>query len=172
MRTETINIYTFDELSDKAKDRARGWWRQGALDYGWWECIYEDAERIGLKISGFDTGRSCEIEGNFIGTPEETAEKILAEDGEGWADLVAESRAYKKTLAEFMATAEKDEDGELATYALEADREDIDKEFLYALLQGFLSELRDEAEHLQSDEVADEMITVNEYEFTEDGGIA
>jgi hypothetical protein len=169
MRTETINIYTFDELSDKAKDRARDWWRQGALDYDWWDCVYANAERMGLKITSFDTGRSCEIEGNFIGTPEETAEKILAEDGEGWAGLVAEACAYRKTLAEFMATAEKDEDGELATYALEADREDIDKEFLYALLQGFLSELRDEAEHLQSDEVADEMLVANDYEFTEDG---
>ena len=89
MRTETINIYTFDELSDKAKDRARDWWRQGALDYGWWECIYEDAERIGLKITGFDTGRSCEIDGDFIGTPEETADKILAEHGDRcgtWAE--------------------------------------------------------------------------------------
>jgi len=172
MRTETINIYTFDELSDKAKDRARDWWRQGALDYDWWDCVYANAERMGLKITSFDTGRSCEIEGNFIGTPEETAEKILAEDGEGWADLVAEARAYKKTLAEFMATAEKDEYGELATYALDADKEDIDKEFLRALLEEYLSTLREEEEHQLSDEVADEMITVNEYEFTEDGGIA
>jgi hypothetical protein len=168
MRTETINIYTFDELSDKAKDRARDWWRQGALDYGWWECIYEDAERIGLKITGFDTGRSCEIDGDFIGTPEETADKILAEHGDRCGTW-AEANAYKKTLAEFMATAEKDEYGELATYALDADKEDIDKEFLRALLEEYLSTLRKEEEYQLSDEVADEMITANEYEFTEDG---
>jgi hypothetical protein len=71
-----------------------------------------------------------------------------------------------------MATAEKDEYGELATYALDADKEDIDKEFLRALLEEYLSTLRKEEEYQLSDEVADEMITVNEYEFTEDGGIA
>jgi hypothetical protein len=45
MRTATINYYKFDELSDRAKDTARDWWRQGALDYGWWESVYEDAAR-------------------------------------------------------------------------------------------------------------------------------
>jgi hypothetical protein len=171
MRTETINIYKFNQLSDKAKDCARDWWREGALDYGWWESIYEDAERIGLKITGFDTGRSCEITGDFIGTADETADKILSEHGDR-CDTWAEANAYKKTVAEFMATAEKDEDGELATYALENDREDIDREFLRALLEEYLSVLRKEEEYQLSDEVADEMITVNEYEFTEDGGIA
>jgi hypothetical protein len=171
MRTETVNIYKFNELSDKAKDSARDWWREGALDYGWWESIYEDAERIGLKITGFDTGRSCEITGDFTSTPEETADKVLAEHGDRCGTW-AEANAYKNTLAEFMATAEKDENGELATYALEADKEDIDKEFLRALLEEYLSTLRKEEEYQLSDEVADGMITVNEYEFTEDGGIA
>ena len=168
MRTATINYYKFDELSDKAKERARDWWRQGALDYEWWESIYEDAERIGLKITSFDTGRSCEIDGHFIGTPEETAHKILAEHGES-TDTAAEARTYLKTLSEFMATAAKDENGDLATYDLESDKEDIDKEFLFVLLQEYLVNLRNDAEYLQSDEVADELLTVNEYEFTEDG---
>jgi hypothetical protein len=168
MRTETINIYKFDELSDRAKDRARDWWREGALHYDWWDCTYEDAAQIGLKITGFDTGRSCEIEGDFIGTAEESADKILAEHGDR-CDTWAEANAYKKTLAEFMATAEKDEDGELATYALEADKEDIDKEFLRALLEEYLSTLRKEEEYQLSDEVAEEMLVANDYEFTEDG---
>jgi hypothetical protein len=171
MRTETVNIYKFSELSDKAKDSARDWWREGALDHGWWESIYEDAERIGLKITGFDTGRSREITGDFTSTPEETADKVLAEHGDRCGTW-AEANHYKKTLAEFMATAEKDEDGELATYALENEREGIDREFLRALLEEYLSTLRKEEEYQLSDEVADEMIVVNEYEFTEDGRTA
>ena len=170
MRTETINIYKFNELSDKAKDRARDWWRERAFDYGWWECIYEDAERIGLKITGFDTGRSCEITGDFTSTPEETADKVLAEHGDRCGTW-AEANDYKKTLAEFMATAEKDEDGELATYALEADKEDIDKEFLRALLEEYLVTLRKEEEYQLSEEVVDELLIANGYEFTEDGEI-
>jgi len=34
MRQETVNIYTFDELSDEAKERARDWYREGE-DFGW-----------------------------------------------------------------------------------------------------------------------------------------
>jgi hypothetical protein len=168
MRTETINIYKFDELSDKAKDRARDWWRQGALDNDWWEFLYDDAKQVGLKITSFDTGPSCDIEGDFIGTAEETAEKIIAEHGKD-TDTAAEARAYQKTLSEFMAGAEKDECGELATYELEGEKDDIGREFLRALLEVYLVMLRSEEEYLLSDAVADELLVVNEYEFTEDG---
>lgn len=170
MRTAQINYYNFNELSDRAKDTARDWWRQGALDYDWYDCTYEDAALVGLKITSFDTGRSCEISGDFTGTPEETAAKIIADHGED-TGTAAEARHYLKTLGEFLTTAEKDEDGELATYALEADREDIDKEFLRALLEEYLTNLRKEEEYQLSDEVADEMIVANDYEFTEDGKI-
>jgi hypothetical protein len=170
MRTATINYYKFDELSDKAKDRARDWWRHSGLEHDWWDSIYEDAERVGVKITGFDTGRSWDITGDFIGTPEETANKILAEHGED-ADTAAEARHYLKTVAEFMASAEKDEYGELASYALEADLDDIITEFRRALLQGYLVMLRDELEYQYSEECVDELLTANEYEFTEDGKI-
>ena len=170
MRTATINYYKFDELSDRAKERARDWWRQSGLEHDWWDSIHEDAERVGVKITGFDTGRSWDIEGDFIGTPEETANKILAEHGED-TDTAAEARHYLKTVAEFMASADKDEYGELATYALDNEREDIDREFLRALLEEYLTILRKEEEYQLSDEVADEIIVANEYEFTEDGKI-
>jgi len=170
MRTATVHYYKFDELSDKAKERALDWWRQGALDCDWWDCIFEDALQIGLKITGFDTGRSCEITGDFIGAADETADKILAEHGDR-CDTWAEANAYKKTVAEFMATAEKDEDGELATYALENEREGIDREFLRALLEEYLVTLRKEEEYQLSEEVVDELLIANGYEFTEDGKI-
>lgn len=170
MRTAQVYYYKFDELSDKAKERALDWWRQGALDYDWFDCVYEDASRVGIRITGFDTGRGCEITGEFNGTAEETAEKIIAEHGEG-TDTAAEARDYQKTLAEFMATAEKDEDGELATWGLAADKEDIDRGFLRAVLESYLATLREEAEYLQSDEVGEDELIANEYEFTEDGAI-
>lgn len=42
MRVVTKNVYTFDELSDKAKERARDWWR-----IHWWRTHFEfDAEYV------------------------------------------------------------------------------------------------------------------------------
>lgn len=42
--TITKEAHSFDELDDRAKERARDWFR--ALDYDWWDCIYDDAATI------------------------------------------------------------------------------------------------------------------------------
>ena len=46
-------VFTFSELSDRAKEKARNWYREGALDYDWWDSIYEDANAI-AKLIGID----------------------------------------------------------------------------------------------------------------------
>ena len=48
MRVMTITkeVYTFEELDESAKEKAREWWRKGALDYDWWQWTYDDFERI------------------------------------------------------------------------------------------------------------------------------
>ena len=45
-------VYSFDELSDDAKEKAREWYRNGALDYEWWDAVYDDAKH-NLKLIGF-----------------------------------------------------------------------------------------------------------------------
>ena len=47
MRTEEVKVYKYEELSESAQEKAREWYREGNLDYDWWDCVYEDAERIG-----------------------------------------------------------------------------------------------------------------------------
>jgi hypothetical protein len=44
MRTETINLYQFHELSDEAKARAILEYGDINVDHGWWESTYEDEE--------------------------------------------------------------------------------------------------------------------------------
>lgn len=48
-------IFTFDELSDAAKECAREWYRNGNLDYDWWDCTYEDfstiCEILGVELA-------------------------------------------------------------------------------------------------------------------------
>ena len=51
MKTKTVNLYAFDELSDKAKEKARDWFRellyQNEND---WENVFEDARMCGESM--------------------------------------------------------------------------------------------------------------------------
>jgi len=42
MRHEVKPVYTFDELKKDARERARTWWREGALDHEWWDHVYDN----------------------------------------------------------------------------------------------------------------------------------
>lgn len=42
---ETI-VYKFDELSERAKENARAWYRECGFDYDWHEFVFEDFGRI------------------------------------------------------------------------------------------------------------------------------
>lgn len=54
--TITKLVYKFDELEPQAKETARQWFRDGQLDYDWYDFIYEDAERI-AAILGIELDR-------------------------------------------------------------------------------------------------------------------
>jgi len=55
MRIKETNVYHYDELSDTAKEKAREWYRDGALYYDWWYFVYEDAEQqaneLGIELA-------------------------------------------------------------------------------------------------------------------------
>lgn len=42
--------FTFDELSESAKDKVRGKEREHATDYEWWDGVYEDTVSIGSLL--------------------------------------------------------------------------------------------------------------------------
>lgn len=50
--TASVTVYQFDELDDRAKEKAREWYREGAFDYNWWDFTYEDAKHV-LAECGF-----------------------------------------------------------------------------------------------------------------------
>lgn len=56
IKTAERTVYSFDELSDRAKERARDKYREHALDDGWWEHVYEDADII-AKLMGIEIAR-------------------------------------------------------------------------------------------------------------------
>lgn len=48
MRIETVTreLFTYDELDDNAKEAARNWWREGGLNYEWWDSTIDDFRTI------------------------------------------------------------------------------------------------------------------------------
>ena len=56
MRIRKTKVYQYDELSDKAKEKARDWYREGNCEDSYWsECVIDDAatvaEFLGLAIT-------------------------------------------------------------------------------------------------------------------------
>ncbi len=53
-KTTVEQLYFFEELSETAKEKAREWYREGNLDYEWWDCTYEQvqdaAKYLGIEI--------------------------------------------------------------------------------------------------------------------------
>ncbi|MGH7183492.1 MAG: antitoxin of toxin-antitoxin stability system [Nitrospiraceae bacterium] len=56
MREVTVKLYTFDELDPKAKEKARGWYREGIESSEWADDVIEDSDTI-AKILGIDLHR-------------------------------------------------------------------------------------------------------------------
>src|SRR5690349_7069500 len=68
-------VFTFDELSDDAKDKAREWYREASCHDEWWDAVYDDATQcgkiLGIRIdkiyfSGFWSQGDCaQFEGDY-----------------------------------------------------------------------------------------------------------
>src|SRR5574343_152578 len=153
MRTIEITVYTYDELAEKAKECARVYCSQHALDDGWWEFIYEDAERIGLKITSFDTYRGT-IKGRLTRSAVECCLAVRRDHGPD-CDT-------RKTADRWIDILQGNNVGD-------TDNDKLAEDFEHDLLQDYLVMLREEEEYLTSAETIEENIRCNEYEFTKAG---
>jgi hypothetical protein len=168
-RTIETVVYKFDELNDRAKETARDWYRQHALDYVWWDCTYATAADFGLKITSFDTNRS-EITSKFNGNVSEICQSIIEEVGKD-TDLYKLADDYQERINEAITAChmkDVDEDFDLDS-AIEDAMSQIKRDFKFDLEEEFLSILKKEEEYILSDEQVDESILANEYEFTAEG---
>ena len=174
MRTITTNLYTFDELSEEAKRKAIEKLYDINVDHDWWWCIYDDAEMIGCKISGFDLDRRL-IEFDNEKDVETVAQLVLKNHGIG-ADTNRLADTYlhdRKNLVEkFSDGVKTDIVTEENEYDFDQECDDLDREFINQLGERYLTMLRDDYEYHTSDEAIIETIKCNEYEFTQDGKIA
>lgn len=164
MRTVTIQktYYKFEELSEEAQEKAIEKLWDLNVNCEWWDCIYDDAARIGLKITGFDLDRGGYCYGKLTTSAKDCTEKIIKDHGETCDTYIL----AQQFLADLAALGdEENDDFDLAA------KEDLEIEFERALKEEYLSILRKEYEYLTSEEAIKETIAANEYEFDEEGNL-
>ena len=157
MRSETITIYSFDELSDEAKDKARSKYRENC-DFHWSDenkdSINAFCEHFGVKLTQWKVGPYL--------PPDYTAEYFNSH---------FRGLKLKDFQRDHMPTG----------YCLDCDlwmtfydefkaTSSAKKAFDKALWAGFIG-WRNDMESQLEDDYIDEHMMMNEYEFTEDGDI-
>lgn len=155
MKTIKINLYSFNELSEEAQQKALEKYWTINVEHNWWESTYQDAENIGLKLHHFDLDRNRHATGSLMWPAKEVAESIIEQHGEA-CDT-------HKIAAKFLET--------INTTALEdgLDFSDDEAQFLDDLLEAYAKILQDECDYLQSKEAIIETFEANDYTFEASG---
>lgn len=195
MRTETLYIYKYEELSDGAKAKARDWYRKND-DNEYSEFVIDDAKEVaalmGWEIdkvyySGFwSQGDGACFEGIMRYNKgcaklvkAYTNDEELNRIAKAWQDLQRRNlyalRASVKHRGHYsheMCTEFECEDtrsnyGWLQNPEAEDDIKEIARDFMRWIYR----QLKTEYEYSVSDEVVAENIIANGYEFTADGEI-
>lgn len=199
-RIVETKVYTFNELSDEAKENARDWWRRYVFSDPYdWEGVYDDvkeiAELFGLELdvkhgepciyfSGFSSqGDGARYEGDY--SYRAGALKAV----KGYAPRDTELHKIVEQLQEIQRknfyrvharTKYRGHYCHSGCMTVEVGRSDdqpvVDEDDVVQLLREFADwiyeQLKYEYDYQCSNEVVDEMLIGNAYEFTEEGARA
>ena len=167
MKTVRIKVYSFNELSEEAKSKAVSRLDDINVYHDWWVYSYEDAERIGLKITSFDLDRNRHCKGEFILSANEVAQNIINEHGDcnTYKEAAKFLELWNPVFADYMdESSEKYESSES-----EDKLQELEYDFLESILDCYAKMLQDESDYLQSREAIEETILSNDYQFLIDG---
>lgn len=168
MKTVTIEIFTFDELSEAAKQKAIQKHSDINVCDEWYDGICDDAKNIGLKITSFDLDRNRYAKGEFLLSAAEVAQNILSNHGE----MCETYKTAQNFLNEWQPIFNEYMDEQSEKYEsreAEDEMQDIEQDFLNSLLEDYSIILQNESDYLQSDEAIIETLIANDYEYEEDG---
>jgi hypothetical protein len=179
MRTEKIKILHFDELSDKAKEKAREWWRK-QTDASDLENVTDMVKEVATWC-GFDKhaelywslGYSQSDHASIVGTWH--AEQVQAETLQKEIPAFPLGREFillAEQLPElYFTTHERYHIAEYGGAVLSEDDYQQLKDLVYNFNHWAYWQIREEDQYQSEDEYVDDMLRGNEYEFTEDGEI-
>lgn len=174
MKTIEINLYKFEELPEETQQKVIENNIDINVDFEWWDCMYEDAESIGLKLTGFDIYRGNYCQGHFIYGAVECANLIMTNHGEGCETFETASDFMKQRdnlvykYSDKINTEIVSEENE---YDFDLECDELEEDFLNDILEDYRILLSQEYEYRTSEEAVKETIICNEYDFTEDGEI-
>lgn len=174
MRQETLNIYSFSELSEDIQEKVLNDNRYRFVEHGdWYDFILDDAKQIGVDIQYLDVDRN-DIRIKPMNGASHTAHRIVMDYGES-TELYKLAKKYQEDYNDLV---ERFSDGVNIHAVAEGNEYDFDQEadaledaFFVDVAGELLSMFKQEYEHQLSDEYLEEMFEINEYEFTAEGRI-
>jgi hypothetical protein len=150
-----IEVYTFSELSDTAKEKAREWYREG-MEFSWCDesrdSIQQFCDQYGAKLTRWNVGAFSPIDYRLDAPPALFRGLKLSElDRDAmptgyWLDSVLHETFFDEWKRTSDACAAFD-----------------------SAIHAAFDEWRRDMEWQLSDEAIDEALTINEYTFTENG---
>jgi hypothetical protein len=174
MRTKTINLYQFSELTETAQQKAIEKLYDINVNYDWYESVYEDAANIYLKITGFDIDRASYCKGEFINSAAETAEAIKENHGdhcETYKTAQTFLNDWSNLVEKFSNGIEEDKVQEGKEEEFDEEADELEDEFLKSLCEDYRIMLSNEYDYQTSKEAIIETINANEYDFDEEGNL-
>lgn len=196
--TIETEVFTFDELDDDAKERAREWFREGGFNYEWWDFTLDQAREIGAVL-GFDipekngiafSGFWSQGDGaSFSATwraPKAPYKRMKALGFDWTHESVKPLLEMADAMAVLLCNMTRSERDEGATIyrsgrsvhegSMRIGPDGYEPEHAEDLLDiardfahWVYRSLEREWDYMNSDEVVDESIRANEYTFTADG---
>ena len=122
------------------------------VDYDWWTFAYDNAENMGIKITGFGLDRRRHATGEFIYDALHTAHKIMSKHGEQ-CETYKTAQAFINERDNIVNNAERDENGDFVDeYELDSQLDEVEEQFLADILEDYSIILQNEYEYLTSNE--------------------
>lgn len=154
-----MNLYTFEELSDDAKSRARQWWTAN-LDYPWFDeaidSIKAFCDEFGVSITDYQLGEY----GSYVRT------NATNDSFRGFTLKQAEQLREKELSGYYL-----DMDMTKEFYDVFKASGDAKYSFQQALEQALIS-IQKDIEWQYTDEAVDDCLIANQYEFDQEGNRA
>jgi hypothetical protein len=188
MKTVTIKTYSYAELSDKAKERARAWFREGMNYDG--DCQIDDAKQC-MAFLGFDI-KEIYFSGFYSqgdGACFEGTWQASAVNAAGLKEHAPIDKELHRLADEFARLAKLEPEGsfrvdhrghyshkfctEFSFDEMQSDMQDQSekdlKEASRDCMEWIFRQLQTDYEWHNADEQVAESIECNDYQFTEDG---